>query len=114
MSLPEFTKKLIKEKLSLYCINRFFEHPREKVNLSIRIKEAEVTLIKTKPDSRDLSKWPESPVAKFRFDHDNKKWQLYSIDKDNKWHLYDLIQPSTDFDDLLKELDRDPTGIFWG
>jgi hypothetical protein len=25
MSLPEFTKKLIKEKLSLYCINRFFE-----------------------------------------------------------------------------------------
>lgn len=32
----------------------------------------------------------------------------------DRWHLYDLIQPSTDFDDLLKELDRDPPSIFWG
>jgi hypothetical protein len=114
MPLPEVTIKLIKEKLSKYCMSRFWEHASERANLSIQIKGAEVILIKTRPDSQDRIKWTDYPVAKFRFDNEKNQWLLYSFDKNNRWLLYDLIQPSTDFDDLLKELDRDPTGIFWG
>lgn len=33
MPLPEFTKKLIEEKLSKYCINRIPQHARGKVNM---------------------------------------------------------------------------------
>jgi hypothetical protein len=36
------------------------------------------------------------------------------MDRNSRWHLYDIINPSADFDDMLKALDRDPTGIFWG
>ncbi|MGH3095825.1 MAG: DUF3024 domain-containing protein [Streptosporangiales bacterium] len=30
------------------------------------------------------------------------------------FHKYDLTKPSARIDDLLAEVDRDPTGIFWG
>ena len=30
------------------------------------------------------------------------------------FHLYDQLAPSHRVDDLLTELDRDPTCIFWG
>jgi hypothetical protein len=31
-----------------------------------------------------------------------------------RFHIYDLLAPSNRVDDLLTELDRDPTHIFWG
>jgi hypothetical protein len=40
-------------------------------------------------------------------------WTLYYADRNSKWHRYD-IEPSADFDDLLREVDEDPTAIFWG
>jgi hypothetical protein len=115
MPLPEFTRKLIEGKLSKYCTSRIPEHARDNLRLIFKINEDIVTLILTRPYfKKDPSKWAERSVAQVRFDNDNNKWQLYFIDKNDRWHPYDVIQPSTDFDVLLKELDRDPTGIFWG
>jgi len=37
-----------------------------------------------------------------------------SADRNSKWHVYDEIEPATDFESLLQEVDDDPTGIFWG
>ncbi len=114
MALPEFTKKLVEEKLIKYCNSRIPENVRHNVRLIFKFHENIVTLILTRPYFRKSSKWAERSVAQFRFDNESKKWQLFFIDKNNRWHPYDLIQPSIDFDDLLKELDRDPRGIFWG
>ena len=115
MPLSEFTRKLIEVKLSKYCINRIREDARDNLRLIFKINEDLVTLILTRPYfKKDRSQWAERSVAQIRFDNENKKWLLYFIDKNNSWRLYDLIQPIDDFDDLLKELDRDPTGLFWG
>ena len=114
MPLPEFTRKLIEVKLFKYCLNRIPEEARHNVKLNFKINENEVTLILTRPYFRNPSKWAERSVAQIRFDNNIKRWQLFFIDKKNSWRPYDLIQPSADFDDLLKELDRDPTGVFWG
>ncbi|MBI4765502.1 MAG: DUF3024 domain-containing protein [Deltaproteobacteria bacterium] len=114
MPLPEFTRKLIEGKLSKYCTSRIPEHARHNMRLIFNINENIVTLILSRPYFKDPSKWAERSVAQVRFDNDHKKWQLYFIDKKDRWHPHDLIQPSADFDDLLKELDHDPTGLFWG
>jgi hypothetical protein len=114
MSLSEFTRKLIEVKLSKYCIDCIHEDARDNLRLIFNIKEDIVTLTLSRPYFRDPSKWAERSVAQIRFDNGNKQWLLYFIGRNNSWHLYDLIEPSTNFDDLLKELDRDPTGIFWG
>jgi len=39
---------------------------------------------------------------------------LFWRDRNQKWHKYDLVEPSSDVLVLLDEIDRDPTCIFWG
>jgi hypothetical protein len=38
----------------------------------------------------------------------------YWRDRNFRFHIYDLLAPSNRADDLLNEIDRDPTHIFWG
>jgi Protein of unknown function (DUF3024) len=39
---------------------------------------------------------------------------LYWRDRNLRFNIYDLLPPSDRVDDLLDEIDRDPTCIFWG
>jgi Protein of unknown function (DUF3024) len=39
---------------------------------------------------------------------------LYWRDRNLRFHLYDQLAPTQHVEDLLTELDRDPTSIFWG
>lgn len=114
MPLSEFTKKLVETKLTEYCERRIPIDIRHQVNLVFKIARDKVTLIETRPYHRDSSIWTENPVAQFRFENASNQWALHCMDRNSRWHLYDLIKPSADFDDMLKALDEDRTGIFWG
>ena len=67
--------------------------------------------------ARDLDdlqgEWFEVAVARFRFFR-SRGWELYWADRDSDFHIYELIEPSQDVTVLLREIDRDPTGIFFG
>ncbi|MDP1990975.1 MAG: DUF3024 domain-containing protein [Syntrophales bacterium] len=114
MPLTEFTRKLVETKLTEYCERRIPIDIRDQVRLTFKIMRDKATLIETRPYFRDPTVWTENPVAQFRLDKNTRKWTLYCMDRNSRWHLYDIINPSADFDDMLKALDRDPTGIFWG
>jgi hypothetical protein len=114
MPLPEFTIRLVETKLTEYCDQKIPIHARDRIKLIYKIIGNKVTLIETRPYHMNPSVWTETPIAQFRFDHETKKWALYFMDRNSRWHLHDLVKPSADFEDMLKELDRDLTGIFWG
>jgi hypothetical protein len=114
MPLSEFTIKLIEVKLTEYCDRRIPIDMCAEADLIFKIARDKVTLIETRPYFGDPSLESENPVAQFRFDDKTRKWTLYCMDKDSRWHHYDLIEPSADFDDMLKALDNDIAGIFWG
>ena len=40
-------------------------------------------------------------------------WTLFWADRNSHWHLYELINPGT-VEELLDEIDKDSTCIFWG
>jgi hypothetical protein len=54
------------------------------------------------------------PIVRLRYTAADKSWTLYWRDRNLRCHLYDLHAPSTRVDDLLTEIDHDPTSIFWG
>lgn len=114
MPLPEFTKKLIETKLAAYSLKKIPEDIRGKVKLTYRIRGNNVTLLETRPYYLDPSIWTENPVAQFRYDEPSNQWFLYYPDRNSKWRLYEGVDPTANLDVLLKEIDRDPTGIFWG
>ena len=41
------------------------------------------------------------------------RWTLDWPDRDDRWHRYEFTGAKT-LAGLLREVDRDPTGIFWG
>jgi len=114
MALPEFTKQLVESKLSSYCERRVPPHIRDRVKLAFKIRGKSVTLFEQRPVYWEKSKWIDIPVAQFRFNPSRSLWTLYCADRNSKWHEYLLTEPTRDFDVLLIEVEKDPTGIFWG
>ncbi|WP_420323275.1 DUF3024 domain-containing protein [Kribbella sindirgiensis] len=39
---------------------------------------------------------------------------MYWADRHQHFHTYGRLAPSRSIDDLLTEIDRDPTNVFWG
>ena len=58
--------------------------------------------------------WTRFPIARLRYTQATRMWTLYWRDRNLRFHRYDQLEPSPDIDDLLTEIDRDPTAIFWG
>jgi len=71
-------------------------------------------MIEARPPFLGPSEWSELRVAQFRYDSETGTWTLYCADRNSRWHPYWDMEPTTEFDDLLREVDEDPTGIFWG
>lgn len=87
-----------------YCNNK----------IPLEIRDNNITLIESRPVWNDESKWTEIKIAQIRFENESKTFTLYYADRNDKWHLYDFINPSQNLEKILTEIDNDPTGIFWG
>jgi DUF3024 family protein len=60
------------------------------------------------------SAWTSVRVAQLPYDPSSETWTLHCADSSGRWWPYEGIGPSPTVDPLLAEIDRDPTGIFWG
>jgi hypothetical protein len=61
-----------------------------------------------------MKEWTSLSIAQIRYNTKTGKWSLYCADRNSKWHEYYGLEPIQNFDRILNELDKDPTGIFWG
>lgn len=113
MALSEFTKKLVEQKLGHFCREKIPEMHRHRVRLDFKIEENAVTLFEERPMYCDPLNRARMEVAQFRFDGQTREWILYFPDGNLRWRLY-YLNPKSDFEVLLREVDEDPLQIFWG
>ena len=59
-----------------------------------------------------MDQLPDRP--QLRYTAADRSWTLYWRDRHLRFHVYDPLAPSHRVEDLLTEIDRDPTCIFWG
>ena len=96
-----------------YCDSRVPARLRDEARLEATTRGKNVTIFDCRPPWHpDLTEWSRVPVAQFRYEPNHNHWTLYWAHRNSRWHRYDLIDPDT-VDELLKEIDNDPTGIFW-
>lgn len=115
MSLPDLVRALIEKKVGEYCKEKVPPHVLDKLNISYNIRGDSVTIFENRaPWSPDIKEWASMPVAQIRYDNKTGAWTLYCSDRNDKWHKYPGIEPTRNIDELLSEIDKDPTGIFWG
>jgi hypothetical protein len=114
MPIPPLVKRLVEHKLSAYCQSKISSHLHNEIRLDFKSRGNTITLHESRPVSGMPEKWVEIPVAQFRYDPKDNTWALYCADRNSRWYPDMEIDPVKDFDRLLQEIDRDPTGIYWG
>ena len=114
MPISSFERRRVSKMLGEYCEQRIPTHVRNQLELGFRFEGNSVVLYERRPPWRGKGPWTESAVAKFRYFVGRQEWELYCRDRYERWHRYELIGPSRVFDDLLSEVEEDPTAIFWG
>ena len=89
---------------------------RDKIRYELDVTAITVTILECRPPWRaDYGpNWTRFPIARLRYTKTRREWSLYWRDRNLRFHLYELAPASSSVADLLAEVDRDPTGIFWG
>ena len=115
MPLPAATKKQVEKKLDAFLGKRVPPHVSDKIRLSYTFRGNSVTIWEHRaPWTKSLPEWSDMTVAQLRFNPKAQTWMLYWSDRNNKWHEDEGLAPVKSLDRILAELDRDPTGIYWG
>ena len=99
-----------------WCERRVPVQVRDQVRVECEVAARQLTIVECRAPWRDDmgSEWTRFPIARLRYTKRSGAWSLYWRDRNLRFHEYDLIAPSNRVDDLLEEIDRDPTSIFWG
>jgi hypothetical protein len=112
MALPELDVARVRR----WCVARVPEHARRQVSVECQAAPRHLTIVERRAPWREECgpEWTTFPIARVRYTVADRSWTLYWRDRNLRFHLYDLVAPSNRVDDLLAEIDRDPTSIFWG
>ncbi|MCI0562328.1 MAG: DUF3024 domain-containing protein [Nitrososphaera sp.] len=114
MALPSLLKQLVESRLQTYCDNRVPAHVKDKLKISFGLRGNSVTIYEERPYFLDKTRWTKGSVAQLRFSPTTGKWTLYCCDRNRRWHQYSQVRSTQKLDVLLKAIDDDVTGIFWG
>lgn len=114
MPLPPLQAQAATAALDAFCEKRVPPEFRDQVRLEHSARGNTLTLAEIRPHWRRAGESTRAEIARFRFRPETGTWHLYCRDRKGRWHLYEPAPPSAYIRTLLDEVDRDPTGIFWG
>lgn len=112
---PSTPPELDTARVQAWCRQRVPEHLRDLLRIECDLDARSMTIIESRPpwDPGMGTDWTRFPIARLRYTKTSQTWSLYWRDRNLRWHAYD--RPATKHvEELLGEIDRDPTGIFWG
>jgi len=115
MPLPVLIKTLVEKKVGDFCTKRAPADVLDEMTISYKIRGNSVTIFENRAPWRPAMKeWTSMAVAQIRYDNETGEWTLYCADRNDKWHEYMDMEPTKNIEEILKEINEDPTGIFWG
>jgi DUF3024 family protein len=102
-------------KIARYCRDTTPPEFRDQMRVEMGVRGKAVTLYECRPpwEGGITSEWSRLPVGQLRYDPTTTHWTLYWADRNARWHPYDLLEPGT-AEEMLREIEEDPTCIFWG
>lgn len=112
MALPELDIARVQR----WCAARVPEHALHQVRVECQATLRHLTVVERRaPWRADLGpEWTIFPIARLRYTATDKTWTLYWRDRNLRFHHYDRAAATARVEDLLDEIERDPTSIFWG
>jgi hypothetical protein len=99
-----------------WCAARVPEHARDQVRVECELAPRHLTIVERRApwDEDSTEEWTSSPIARLRYTAATSSWTLFWRDRRERFGRYDRLEPTPQVQVLLDEIERDPTGIFWG
>jgi hypothetical protein len=114
MPLSELQQAQVAKLLAPMITRPSLARVADKLRLGYRVDGNAIVLFESRPAFRPPHHWEDYPVAKFRYLKSRQEWHLYCQFSDLRWHRYEPFSESRTLAPLVREVERDPTGIFWG
>ena len=90
------------------------EDIRPELDIGYRITGQNFEIFEIRPRWKQPDITQEISVAKATYIKSKKKWKLYWMRSDLKWHRYEPLSDTKSLQDVLKEIGEDPYCCFWG
>ncbi|MEO3939227.1 DUF3024 domain-containing protein [Dermatophilaceae bacterium Soc4.6] len=111
MTVPELDVARVQR----WCRARVPDRVRDQVRIEVDVAPRHLTVVECRaPWAGDSTEWTRHPLARLRYTQSTGRWSLYWRDRNLRFHAYDLVPPTRQLEELLTEVDLDPTAIFWG
>ena len=113
-TLPDLQLARVRQLFEPLCV----PHPDPKISSKLRygyrLDGPAVVFFESRPDWTGRPGWIDHDIAKFRFTKRTGLWSLFCQFSDLKWRGYEPCPHSDDLAELVEEMERDPTCIFYG
>jgi hypothetical protein len=105
------------ERVLAWCAARVPARYRSEVRIECVRRGRSLTILELRPPWQpDLQgdEWSRMRIAQLRWDAGSGVWELYFADRNGRWWPYEQCAPTADIEAMLRELEDDPTAVFWG
>jgi len=98
----------------------FWSKRRPSVEIRDQIREGQrftgytLDLFYVRPRWRHPGETIDSPITRIRYVRSRRRWQLYWMRADLKWHRYLPYPTALTLQEALRAIDEDPHGCFFG
>jgi Protein of unknown function (DUF3024) len=114
MAFTEREIEQIQRIVGSFCEQRVPDHVKDKVRLSYSITSNAVIICEKRRLRDGLSEWTEIEIAKLRYVRKRNEWELYWKRASGKWWPYEPYSASRTLSAMIKEVDLDSDGCFFG
>jgi hypothetical protein len=116
MPFSEIERRYIEGTVGKMCKRRSPHNLCDELRIVYEVDRLDVVVYEERPDWHDPKKRLRMGSAKFKYSRKEGKWKLYWRRRDRKWHPYDMGRPggAKRLEELVKEVDNDPYGAFFG
>jgi hypothetical protein len=102
--------------IATYCATKVPAKHDDKLIIEYKVRGNTITIYECRPPWREEigPNWTKMRVCTFEWDPGTCLWTLYAHDRNDRRLECPFIEPAPDLAPLIRDLDKDPTGIFWG
>jgi hypothetical protein len=97
-----------------FCEDRVPSQFRDEVRIDFDTRGRSITIFECRPPWDGTSgEWTRMRIAQIRYDDEAGQYSLHWADRNGRWHPYSRVRPTRHIETILREIDDDPTCIYW-
>lgn len=114
MAFSDDELQRIDQVVGAFCQRRSPARLWDQIRVGYSVKNHDVLIYESRPRWRKPEEWIASEFAKLRYVRTAGEWRLYWKRASGKWWLYETHIPSARLSTLVREIDADSYGCFFG